>query len=124
MKSLRQIHTYLGCLFAPLILYFSLSGAWQVFRLNNLPKDEPATAVQSLLHEISKPHTSATLPGANPKTDSSLAFKCLSLGLGLGLAATTLIGITLALRTPRSKSLTLVCLGAGILLPLLFLLVH
>jgi len=34
MQKLRQIHLYLGCFFAPMILFFALSGVWQEFGLN------------------------------------------------------------------------------------------
>lgn len=30
MKKLRSIHLYLGCIFAPLLLFFAVSGIWQV----------------------------------------------------------------------------------------------
>jgi hypothetical protein len=121
MKTLRQVHLYLGCLFAPLMIYFSLSGVWQVFRLNDLPKDEPPSALHSLLHELSKPHKSSTLPGLDPKTDHSTAFNGLTLLMGLGLIITASIGIVLAVKCSRSPKLVLACLVAGVALPIVFL---
>jgi hypothetical protein len=122
MKLVRQLHLYLGILFAPLLIYFSVSGAWQMFRLNDLPKNAEPTALNSLLHELSNPHTHSALPGANPKTDRSVAFSALTSLMGLGITATALLGITLAVRYGRSRRLVWTCLVAGAALPGLLLL--
>ncbi len=124
MKVLRQVHLYLGCLFAPLVIYFAVSGSWQMFRLNDLPKDQPASAFQSALYELSKPHTKSTLPGLNPKHDPSTAFKWFALFTGLGLTMTSAIGIVLAIRFGRSKQKVFWCVSLGILLPLLMLMLR
>jgi hypothetical protein len=31
MKKLRSLHLYLGCIFAPMLLFFGISGFWQTF---------------------------------------------------------------------------------------------
>ncbi len=121
MKTVRQIHLYLGCFFAPLIIYFSLSGAWQVFRLNDIPKNETPMVVRSVLHELSKPHTHSTLPESNPKTESSAAFSWIAAIMGLGLVATTSLGIIIAVRSDRSARLAWLCLALGVAFPVLFL---
>jgi hypothetical protein len=122
MRSLRQLHLYLGCVFAPLILYFALSGAWQVFRLNDVPKEgPPPTALHAFLHELSKPHTHSALPGHDAKTESSTAFGAVALAMGLGLATTTALGIYLAMKcSPKPRTVWL-CLGLGTALPVLLL---
>ena len=33
MNFLRRIHLYLGCFFAPMLVFFSISGIWQVYGL-------------------------------------------------------------------------------------------
>jgi hypothetical protein len=120
MKTLRQLHLYLGCLFAPLILYFCASGAWQVFRLNDVPKNEPS-AVRSVLHELSNPHTHSTLPGRSPKTGQSTLFGVAAVACALGMIATALLGVALAVRFGKRPSLVALCLALGALLPLVFL---
>jgi hypothetical protein len=125
VKTLRQLHLYLGCVFAPLIIYFALSGSWQVLGLNQVPKDDqPPTALHSFFHELSKPHKSATLPGLTPKADRSAAFAAVATLMGLGLIVTTLLGLVLALRSGRSATVALGCIGAGILLPIFLLWIH
>jgi hypothetical protein len=121
MKTLRKLHLYLGCIFAPLIIYFSLSGAWQVFRFNDIPKNEAPSRLNTALHELSKPHTNSTLPGASPKTEHSAAFDWIALSMGLGMIVTASLGIVLALKYTRSPRIVLLCLGTGIALPILLL---
>ena len=120
MKNLRQLHLYLGCVFAPLIIYFSLSGAWQVFRWNNVPKDE-VSATRSFLHELSQPHTHSTLPGRDPKTQKSVLFNYAAAGMGLGMGVTSIFGILIALRYTKQRRLVLFCLIAGLLVPICLL---
>ncbi len=120
MKTLRKIHLYLGCIFAPLIIYFSLSGVAQVFRWNDLPKTG-ATAIQSALHAASNPHTHSTLPGRDPKREKSAYFDWAAAVMGVGMVLTTLLGIILALRFSKRPALVFVCLSAGVALPILFL---
>jgi hypothetical protein len=126
VKSLRQIHLYLGCIFAPLILYFALSGAWQIFRLNDVEKNETAkpTLINSILHGLSNPHTHSTLPGLNPKTDQSVAFNWIAFFMSLGIVVTTFIGLILAFRMNRSKTLVVLCLVLGIFIPVVLLYLH
>jgi hypothetical protein len=144
MKTLRQVHVYLGCFFAPMILYFSLSGVWQVFRFNDLPKkpnikplqiqraegdhaegdtDSSAlpTRLRVLLNELSKPHTNSTAPGANPRKDHSRGFDWIAAAMGLGLFLTTVLGIILALQSPKRRRWVISSLLAGFLLPVLLL---
>jgi len=124
MKNLRQIHLYLGVVFAPMIIYFSISGAWQIFRFNDVPKEGPPSAIRSFFRELSKPHTHSTLPGLDSRVGSSMAFNWLALLMALGLIGTTLIGLTLAFRSSKSSRVALLCLSVGILLPIILLLLR
>lgn len=121
MKTLRQIHLYLGCIFTPLIVYFAFSGAWQVFRFNDIPKDEPPTLIRSFLHNLSMPHTNSTLPGLSPKTDYSTLFSFFTLLMAVGMILTAGIGVALALKFGRSRKLIVLCLGFGLAVPILLL---
>jgi hypothetical protein len=116
MKTLRTAHLYLGCLFAPLIIYFCLSGAWQLFRFNDVPKDEPAP-VRAVLHALSSPHTNSTAPFRSPKTSHSTLFSVASLFAALGMIATAVLGVLLAFQLPARRRAALLCLLAGLLVP-------
>jgi len=39
MKWIRTLHLYLGCLFAPMLIFFCASGAWQLFGFHSGTKD-------------------------------------------------------------------------------------
>jgi hypothetical protein len=124
MRLIRQIHLYLGCLFAPLLIYFALSGTWQLYHLNGLPKDAPATQMQTVLHALSAPHTHSTFPGGNPKEDRSKIFAGFALLTAIGLIVSTVLGILLAIRFGKSRGWVYVALASGALLPIIFLLIH
>src|SRR4051812_48057516 len=114
MKNIRQLHLYLGCLFAPLIIYFSVSGMWQVFRFNDLPEESAPTTLQVMLHEASKPHTHSTLPGRKPKDESvAKAFNWIAVAMAIGMTLTSLLGIVLAIRFSRRPALPIACILAG-----------
>jgi hypothetical protein len=34
MQKLRALHLYLGCLFAPMLLFFAASGIWQTLGIH------------------------------------------------------------------------------------------
>lgn len=116
MKTLRTLHLYLGCLFAPLIVYFCLSGAWQLFQLNDVPKDQPS-ALRSALHEISNPHTHSAAPGRSPKTSRSTLFSLASLAAAIGMILTSVIGVMLAWQFRARRAAVLACLATGLALP-------
>src|SRR4051812_31135619 len=100
----RQWHVYVGCFFAPLLIYFSLSGAWQVFRLNDVPKTQNPAAIRRALHALSTPHTSAALPDANRRNSlASLPFKLLSAAMAVGFVLTAFLGIQMGLQAKSRR---------------------
>lgn len=121
MQLVRQWHLYLSCLFSPVLIYFSLSGAWQTFRFNDIPRDSTPTKWQRLFHELSKPHKEGTPPGYDTKKVHSDWFNAFSLSMGLGIAATSLLGILLALQMTRRRAVALVLLVVGTVVPVVFL---
>ncbi len=123
MKSLRQLHLYLGCVFTPLIIYFSLSGAWQVFRFNDVPKGpegEHAT-VRIALRALSNPHRNSALPGYSDKTSKSASFNVVAALMALGMVVTSTIGVVLAFRFSRRPLVVAGCLVLGTIVPLALL---
>jgi hypothetical protein len=43
MQKLRSVHLYLGCLFAPMLLFFAISGIWQTYILGKTAKEDKKT---------------------------------------------------------------------------------
>lgn len=115
MKTLRRLHLYLGCLFAPLLLFFAASGAWQVI-LAHVPyeKRPPWLLLASTLH------TGRGLK-SRLSTLSSPAMQWISVAMAVALAVTILLGIVMAFRFGHRLAASL-CLFAGLVIPLLLVL--
>jgi hypothetical protein len=47
MRFLRTLHLYLGCLFAPTLIFFSVTGSWQLFNWHESTKDHLYGAASS-----------------------------------------------------------------------------
>ena len=58
MKFLRRIHLYLGCVFAPLLVMFATSGAWQTFQLH---RGRPGYDPPNILIQVSSVHEAQRL---------------------------------------------------------------
>ena len=114
MKSLRSLHLYLGCLFAPILIFFAVTGSWQLFNWHQSTKDKtyiapPALAALSFIHK------DAHIPGTPGREPTPLRY--FMLAAGAGLVATSVIGIVMAYRFSQRPMLATVCLFAGIALP-------
>lgn len=112
MKFIRSLHLYLGCIFAPLLMLYALSGAWQVYRLNDAAKDGSYTP-PAWLKTVSAVH----LHQALEKGTKAAASKVLAVVLGVALAAMTVSGVVMAYKFGRNKALVTLCLLLGIVLP-------
>ncbi|MEO6054155.1 MAG: hypothetical protein ABIP97_09100 [Chthoniobacterales bacterium] len=110
MKTLRFIHLYLGCLFAPLIVFFAISGLWQT-KILHIGK---TSAIGPLLTRLSSIHT-----GRTPKIGgglSSIYMECFVILMALCLIFTIIAGVILAFKYGRTR-IAAVCLAAGITVP-------
>lgn len=104
MKLLRRIHLYLGCLFAPLIIYFCLSGIWQTVEIKS-----SALAYLSTMHHGGQMKSGETL--------SSPLLEWIIVAMALSLIFTVLLGVVMALRFGKKKT-ALGCILAGIGIPM------
>lgn len=117
MKLIRTLHLYLGCIFAPLLVLFSLSGAWQVYRFNDGTKDGSYRPPQ-IVRVMSLIHTNQSLdPKGLSHQGKAILSKAIAATLGLALAFTTVLGIIMAYKFNRSKFAVTGCLIAGIVIP-------
>lgn len=147
MKKIRQLHLYLGVLFAPAIIFFSLTGALQTFGLHEGKggRGEPSP----IIAKMAQVHKNQTLvmrdvppPGERPPGGASrpaesrpaergeeqepsglspLPLKIYVLLMSLGLITTTILGIVMAFKYNRDRRVIWGLLIAGTLLPLLLL---
>lgn len=153
LKAIRLTHSYLGVLFAPTILFFSITGGLQMFSLHETTRGSsyvpPAILVHlSQLHKKGTlyvaPHKPAppTAPKADtPKTDSAkpeepkpspspdatappnpLPIKIFFAATALALVTSTCTGIVMAWKYARRKLVVAAVLLAGVVVPLMLLL--
>ncbi len=119
MKKLREIHLYLGCIFAPVLIFFAVSGAWQLFGLHRGRKDNSYTPAKAIV-VLSDVHRFQHLLPANPEAATPLRY--FMLAAAVGLVFTTILGIVMAFRFGRSRSTVSTCLVAGVAIPVIILL--
>lgn len=105
MQKLRALHLYLGCLFAPMLLFFAASGIWQTLGIH--PR---------LLQRLSTIHTSHALKAGGSLT--SVFMMAFVLVMAASFMLTTVLGVVMAFKHARSRRVVLTCLGTGIALPL------
>ena len=119
MKKLRRLHLYLGCFFAPLLLFYVGTGWYQTLNTNrNKSLGEEGNWVSSL--------TSVHVDQVYPKPDvpgeySTGLFKVFVVAMSICLLVTIALGIYLAFRTNRRAWPVALALLFGALLPALFL---
>jgi hypothetical protein len=114
VKTLRRVHLYLGCVFAPMLVFFAVTGILQQLRLG-WSTGKP-TALQSTVSLLSTLHTGRALKsGATLSSTVMTAWAILMAG---SLVVTIVLGVVLAFRFGHKKAAT-VCLLVGFALPLL-----
>jgi len=151
LKSARVFHLYTGVFFAPALLFFAFTGAVQTFSLHETTRGSsykpPAILVElGQLHKkqtlvvpqrkseakpASKPETvpapvptptPAPSPVAPQKAKNLLPMKIFFLFVAISLFLSTLTGLYMAYKFSRRSSVITATLAAGIVIPLLLLL--
>src|SRR5438067_1127642 len=124
MRSIRQLHLYLGLFFSPTIIFFSFSGAMQTFSLHEnkhpgdhhpawiaklaeIHKDQrlPKLSAQQAAPPQSKPEPAEGRPAPTPKKkagvpqrESSVPLKVFVFSMAMGLISSSLLGIFMAFK--------------------------
>lgn len=109
MKTLRTIHLYLGCVFAPVLVFFAVSGIWQTLGIQS-----------GLLNRLSTIHTSHQLKDGGSLSGGVLAVFVLI--MAFSFLATTLLGVVLAIRHGGNRRAAFGCLAFGVVFPLVLVL--
>src|ERR1700761_6693546 len=97
MQKIRALHLYLGCFFAPLLLFFAISGIWQTLGLHSQFLD--------LLSTIHKSHGTKASGGF-----ASFAMTLFVLLMALSFIVSVVLGIVMALKFGRSRRSAIYCL--------------
>ncbi|HUA67528.1 MAG TPA: hypothetical protein VMA13_03175 [Candidatus Saccharimonadales bacterium] len=113
MKKIRSLHLYLGCVFAPMLIFFAISGIWQTY-------DPAYDSHSKLLAMLSTIHTSQPTKSG---TLSSAVLRDYVLIMATGFIITTILGVIMALKYDRSRRTAYGCLAFGVLFPLVAVLI-
>ena len=143
MKKVRQLHLYLGTLFAPLIIFFALTGILQTLELHEGP------GTPQWIEQIASVHKNQKLQSGEPKRPrppqvggagadkardkpdgdeaksargpSPWPLKWFVVLMAIGLTVTSGLGIYMAFKYERNQAIVWGLLIAGTLLPLAML---
>lgn len=144
MMAARVWHAYAGAFFAPAILFFSITGAFQTF---NLHKPQPGYRPPAVLQALASMHKNQNLhvksaddaaPKAGKHAKSAKAdqaapsptpsamvaqwtLKVFAALVSVGLVATTVLGLYMSWQTTRRRAV-LLWFAAGVVLPILVML--
>ena len=146
LKAIRLTHLYSGVFLAPAILFFSITGGLQMFSLHETTRGSSYVPPKILVH-LAQLHKKGTLTVAprrlappappvpatsakpespkpsGPEGRSPLPFKIFAALTALGLVVSTLSGMVMSWKYSRRKRWIAATFIAGIVIPLLLLLV-
>ena len=116
MKLLRRLHLYLGCFFAPLLLFYILTGWYQTLNPNRLKSPSEA---ETLLQKFRVVHSDQIFPSENELDKPSSPKKYRALVVVMSIASTVMIviGLVLAFKTLRQQWPVWLSLVLGVVLP-------
>ena len=104
MQKLRSIHLYLGCIFAPLLLFFAISGIWQTFGFQS-----------ELLQKVSSIHTEHRWKDGSEL--GSFPLRMFVIVMAVGFVVTTVLGVLMAVKFGRNRKAAYFCLALGVAIP-------
>jgi len=118
MKTLRRVHLYLGCFFAPLLLFYVITGWYQTV---NPDRRKGVSDSQDLVSRLSRVHVEQYYPTESASGYSTRLFRVLIVIMANALISTVILGIILAFRTSRNKWPVWLSLALGVTLPVILL---
>jgi len=118
MKLIRRIHLFLGCFFAPLLLFYVCTGWYQSVTLRRNKGVGEAEDWPSRLRSV---HVDQIYPTESADAYSPWLFRALVVTMAIALIVTIVLGVILAFRSIRQRWLVWLSLGLGFLVPALFL---
>ena len=121
MSFLRRLHLYLGCLFAPTLIFFAVSGSWQLFNWHESTKDQSYVAPRALV-VLSDIHKDAHIPPTPNRKPTPLRYFLFT--AAVGLVTTTILGVIMAYRFSQRPLVATVCLLIGIALPAMLIWIY
>lgn len=118
MKLLRRLHLYLGCFFAPLLLFYVITGWYQTVTLD---RRKGIGEAENWVDKMRSVHVDQIYPTESAAGFSPKLFQLLVVLMSVALLVTVVLGVVLAFRSLRLKWPVWLSLGLGILVPILVL---
>lgn len=118
LQRVRQIHTWLGVFFSPLLLLFIITGWWQTFVSED---DRDKGLFNSTMGKFSSIHTDDNFPQHPGNHHASEHFKILVACMAVALIFSILLGLTLAFQSRKKFGWMALAFLLGILTPALIL---
>jgi hypothetical protein len=111
MQKLRSIHLYLGCIFAPMLPFFAISGIWQTLGIRT-----------PILQWLSAIHTDARYK--NGHEPSGPALKVFVVIMAVSFVISIILGIFMAFKFTKSRKAAFYCLAPGVIIPAVLVLLR
>ena len=120
MKKLRRLHTYLGVFFAPLLLFYVLTGWYQTVVHDRLKSPGDAETLAQHLRTV---HVDQIYPTNKELShpSSPKMFQWMVVAMAVALTVTIILGIILAFRSTRKPWPIVASLALGFVVPVLLL---
>jgi hypothetical protein len=120
LQRVRQIHTWLGVFFSPLLLLFIITGWWQTFTSDE-DREKEKTTFNAIMAKFSSIHTDDYFAHAGGSNQPSVIFKLLVGCMAAALVVTILLGLALACQNAKKTGVMALAFLLGILIPALLL---
>ncbi len=118
MKLLRRIHLYLGCFFAPLLVFYVSTGWYQTV---NPDRRKGVGDSTDFISRLSRVHVEQYYPTESASGYSTYLFRGMIVIMAVALMTTVILGVILAFRTSHNKWPVWLSLVLGIVLPIVLL---
>jgi hypothetical protein len=118
MKLLRRLHLFLGCFFAPMLLFYVSTGWYQTLTVR---RNKALGEAQDWLGRLRSVHVDQLYPSETANSYSPILYRALVVCMAVALISTVLLGVVLAFRSIRQRWLVVLCLILGVILPVLCL---
>jgi hypothetical protein len=118
MKLVRRLHLFLGCFFAPLLLFYVLTGWYQTVTLD---RRKGIGEAENWIDRLRSVHVDQIYPVDSAAGFSPTLFQILVVAMSIALVASVVLGVILAFRVLRQKWVVWLSLGLGVVVPMLVL---
>ncbi len=118
MNKLRRLHLYLGCFFAPMLIFFIATGWYQTV---NPDRRKGVSDSDTIISRMNRVHVEQYLPSDAAQGYSTKWFTWLVVVMSVALIVTTLLGLVLAFRFSRNKLPVWLSLIFGFVVPIAIL---